>query len=776
VNVVESGTDVGNWAWLRRPAGLVEQTRWMLWLAALVALLLTLPWAWTARSPASLPVALAATACLLGCWTARYLTRRPRFLLDVGEVVATTALASAVPAPAAVVGFALLALWFRALYGSNRGVALYIGGLAGGILLALPLWGMLPGRDRPASSTAILASVPVMVLTMVVARHHAVGLFSRSRSRQRDCALVRLGNELIGITDRTTIYERIRECSTAICAATPQLRVLVVLGAGVEQEVIVHAGEFRQPPGRLGPATLPAADAARQQQRPRPLVETAELDAAVGFRCDWVALPLPEEPDGWMVLGAPYRVPPEAVAAMQSMTNQALLALRTSAAHHDLAAQAQLDGLTGLANRAAFTAALEFAIADPDRHLALLFIDLDDFKAINDRFGHLAGDELLRVIAARLRANVRPEDMCARLGGDEFAVLLTDAPDTAEGVARRVGALISAPVSLSGRIANVEASIGIALAAPGSSAERLVQQADIAMYAAKAKGKNRVQAFEVSLLQNGKATFEAELDAAAVAGELVVHYQPIVSVTDGSCVAVEALVRWQHRERGLIGPLEFIPVAERTGAIAGIGEFVLRQACADLTGWGDVAERLALHVNVSAVQLTDASFLDVVRGCLAEFALDPQRLVLEITESMVLESPAIRAALDRLAENGVSLALDDFGTGYSALSTLRALPLNIVKLDKAFIAGGRSNTADEAVVSAIVQLAGRLGLRIVAEGVERLDQQEFLQDVGADAAQGYLHLRPSPAPEFAAWLAQRPLPARARGNRKVTPIGPRRSV
>jgi EAL domain-containing protein (putative c-di-GMP-specific phosphodiesterase class I) len=256
----------------------------------------------------------------------------------------------------------------------------------------------------------------------------------------------------------------------------------------------------------------------------------------------------------------------------------------------------------------------------------------------------------------------------------------------------------------------------------------------------------------------------------------VVHYQPIVSVTDGSCVAVEALVRWQHRERGLVGPLEFIPVAERTGAIAGIGEFVLRQACADLTGWGGVAERLALHVNVSAAQLTDASFLDVVRGCLAEFALDPQRLVLEITESMVLESPAIRAALDRLAENGVSLAIDDFGTGYSALSTLRALPLNIVKLDKAFISGGRSNTADEAVVSAIVQLAGRLGLRIVAEGVERLDQQEFLQDVGADAAQGYLHLRPSPAPEFAAWLEQRPLPTRARGNRKVTPIGPRRTV
>ena len=308
------------------------------------------------------------------------------------------------------------------------------------------------------------------------------------------------------------------------------------------------------------------------------------------MHCAWLALPLPEEePDGWIVLGAPRRVPPEAVAAIQSMINQAALALRTSAAHRDLAAQARQDALTGLPNRAAFTSALEFAITDPDRHLALLFLDLDDFKVVNDRLGHAAGDELLRVVAGRLSGAIRPDDLCARLGGDEFAVLLQEAEGTADAVAQRLVGMIAAPISLAGRITHVGASVGLAFATADTSAERLVQQADIAMYAAKAKGKNRVQAFDPSLLRqdDGKAVFEAELDGAVAAGQLVVHYQPIMSVAEGTCVAVEALVRWQHPTRGLLGPMEFIPIAERTGAILGIGAFVLRRACADSAGWRD---------------------------------------------------------------------------------------------------------------------------------------------------------------------------------------------
>ncbi len=771
---IDDAGSTARWGVLRRPDGLVEDTRWMLWLAVVAGLLLTLPWAWHSDSPASPQLATVAALLLIGCWTYRYLRRSSPLLLDLGEVTATAALAVAVPSPSSVLGFALLALWYRALYGSNRQVTLFTVALIGGIVASVQLWDLLPGRDRPASGTAVFASLPLMLLTILVARHLATGLFTRQQSQQRDSALVRLGNDLIGVTDKETIYARSTDCCVAICDATPGIRTLAVLGSGDGQQILVHAGEFRGDIPPL-PQTIMPTDAT--PARARPLLDSRALDRVAGERCAWLALPLPEEPDGWILLGAPQRVPPEAVAAIQSMINHVVLAMRNSAAQHDLATQARIDALTGLANRAAFTSALSFAITDPDRRLALLFIDLDDFKIVNDRLGHVAGDELLRVVALRLRASIRPDDLCARLGGDEFAVLLQDAEDTADAVAQRLVTLIAAPVSVDGRIMNVNASIGLAFATPGTSAERLVQHADIAMYAAKANGKNRVQGFDPSLLlDDGKAAFEAELAGAADAGQLVVHYQPIVSVLDGSCVAVEALVRWQHPSRGLLSPAEFIPLAERTGAIISIGAFVLRQACADSIDWAAVSGRLLVHVNVSAAQLTDPDFLGVVRECLTEFAMLPQQLVLEITESMVLDSPAIRAALDRLTEIGAAIAIDDFGTGYSALSTLRALPLDIVKLDKSFIAGGSSNATDEAVVGAIVQMAGRLGLRIVAEGVERLDQQQFLEEVGADAAQGFLHLRPTPAPAFAAWLRQRALPARPTGNGSVTQIGPRRSI
>jgi diguanylate cyclase (GGDEF)-like protein len=794
VDIEDAGTARG-WARLRRPAGLVEQSRWNLGLAVLIALVTVLPWPITSRDPVAVPLALLAAGGLVACWGWRYLRRRSPIPLDLAEVVAAAALAAACPSPMMVLGVALLALWFRALYGTTRRVVAFCLLLGVGIVAAQPLAGLLSGRDRPDASMAVLASVPVMLLTVAVARHHALGLFTRGQSRQRDAALVRLGNALIGVTDKATIYDCSADCARSICSATPEMRAVFLRGGGDRSRVTGCAGDFRRPPLTVPASVLPASVlpgsspsgsspsgpvlAAESRHRPgvSALADTRLLDDAVGVRCAWLALALPEEPDGWILLGAPRRVPPEALAAMQSMINQAALALRTSDAYRDLAAQARTDALTGLPNRAAFTATLEYAIADPGRRLALLFLDLDDFKVVNDRLGHAAGDELLRVVAARLDGSLRPDDLCARLGGDEFAVLLQDAEHTAHTVAQRLIAQVSEPIALGARTTRVGASVGLAFAAGDTSAERLAQQADIAMYAAKSKGKNQVQAFDPSLLQDdGKAVFEAELAAAAAAGQLVVHYQPIVAVPDGGCVAVEALVRWEHPTRGLLGPVEFIPAAERTGAILGIGAFVLRRACADASAWRGRAGRLAVHVNVSAAQLTDPEFLGEVRGCLSEFELATGQLVLEITESMVLDSPAIRSALEQLTEIGAAIAIDDFGTGYSALSTLRALPLDIVKLDKSFIAGGRSHATDEAVVSAIVQMAGRLGLRVVAEGVERLDQQEFLEQVGADAAQGYLHLRPTPAPEFGTWLRQRGPSGPGPGARSVvTPLGPRRT-
>lgn len=453
-------------------------------------------------------------------------------------------------------------------------------------------------------------------------------------------------------------------------------------------------------------------------------------------------------------------MPPDAVVALTSLLATIALAVRTSLAHRTLAVRAHTDELSGLANRTAFFGALTERLARHDDAVpgpAVLFLDLDDFKIVNDGLGHAAGDELLRILGARIRRAVRSEDLCARLGGDEFAVLVDDAV-RGELVAERLVRVVASPVDLDGRHAHVGVSIGLAPATPGTTVEQLVQRADIAMYAAKARGKNRVQLFEAGLLQaDAQAALEADLRTAAEAGQIVVHYQPVVALDDGRPTAVEALVRWNHPTRGLLRPDAFVAAAERTGAIRGIGAFVLRRACADLATLDAVtSEPLTVHVNLSAAQLSDPEFLPTVRVCLERSGIAPRRLVLEVTESVVLDTPAVRAGLDELTGDlGVTLAIDDFGTGYSALTTLRTLPLDLVKIDRSFVAGCPTNTADRTVVEAVVHMARQLGLGTVAEGVERPEQQEFLRAVGVDAAQGFLHLRPAPVHEVADWLRAR---------------------
>ncbi len=727
----------------RRSEGLVQQTRRLFLLLVLVSLTLTILHPLSEPGTHRVPVLAAGYVALAAIWVVRLATGKAPLVLDIAEAAIAGGLAPAYVDPAMVYTFVFPALWFRGLFGSTGRVLLHCALLATGLTTAFALTVRLPLVG------ALLATVPAMVLTVVVSRYLVLSLFAREQAQQRDAALVRLGRGLIGAWDVTALHQLARACAVAITDATPGLRMILVEDGDDETELAVleRHGAFERQPATLPRAALPTDLTA---QTPRPARDGAAISAAVGVPAQWLALPV--LPGSTLLVGAPSRVPPEAMVAVQSLVNQCALALQTCAAHDDLATQASTDPLTGLANRAAFGTALHDALTDAGRPIALLLLDLDDFKVVNDSLGHAAGDELLRHVARRLRAAVRGHDLCARLGGDEFAVLLTEPEHDALTVGQRLVDLIATPVSLHGRLAHVGASVGIAFPAARATTDDLMQQADTAMYAAKAKGKDRVQVFDPSLLrEDTAAAFEAEL-ADAATSQLVVHYQPILSVPDNRCVAVEALARWQHPTRGLLLPAEFIPTAERTGAILAIGAAMLRQACRDVSSWRERHGRLDVHVNVSAAQLTDPGFVDTVVACIRDHDMQPRQLILEVTETMVIDSPVVRDTLRALTVIGAAIAIDDFGTGYSALSTLRTLPLDIVKIDKTFLDAGASALADRAVVEAIVQVARRLGLRVIAEGVERRDQQTFLTEAGVGAAQGYFHLRPVPAEDLLAWL------------------------
>jgi len=671
-----------------------------------------------------------------------------------------------------VLGITFGAAWFRALYGSTwqslTRCCLYAAALGGTMLM----WPRLHS-GAPASSPELIGVIPTLFLTVIVARQLGGGLLAREQGMRRDMALATTGSQLLGVTDAVAIRAMAWTASEEFCAATPGLRILKAVRAGPVLRVEGATGGFSTVPGTLpgGVITTPTGPAGARVTNPAP------LDAAVGAPIEWACIRLPEqEEDAWLLVGAPKKIPPAALLSVRGLVNQVALALHNSNVHQELSVQARYDSLTGLGNRASFTAELATGLAHSARSgLHILFLDLDDFKDVNDILGHRAGDELLIDVAARLRRCTVPQDLCARLGGDEFAVVLHGVTDAAAAeTAQRIVDSIAEPIRPGG--GRVGASIGIATATPGIDIEELVHQADVAMYAAKAKGKGRVEVFHPGLLEadTPRLSFERQLAAAPAAGELVVHYQPILSLPDLRCTGVEALVRWQHPEHGLLLPADFIETAERTGAILDIGAFVLRRACADASAWQDAhpGTPLAVNVNVSARELDHDNFIDTVTTCLTDARMPANQLILELTETVVLNS---RAAIDRLktlAARGVKIAIDDFGTGYSPLTTLRSLPVNVVKLDTTFIAGALTNPVDRTVINAIVQMSTQLGIQTIAEGVERPEQQHFLEEIGTDAVQGYLYGRPIPAPQLATWLENN-LNSHAINGGKVITLRPR---
>jgi diguanylate cyclase (GGDEF)-like protein len=414
-------------------------------------------------------------------------------------------------------------------------------------------------------------------------------------------------------------------------------------------------------------------------------------------------------------------------------------------AHHD--------GLTSLPNREMFRSTVAEAISqlnDTDAHLALLYIDLDRFKFVNDTLGHSAGDTLLEIVARRLQGCVRDADMVARLGGDEFAVLhkARDLPAAATAQAERVIEVLSGPYQLGQRQVDLGVSVGIAIATGTSiDGDQLLRNADMALYQAKSKGGGTYCVFEPEMESrlHARLATEADLRVALERHQLELYYQPLVNLRSGNLSGFEALVRWNHPTRGLVMPGQFIPSAEELGIIKSIGAWVVRQACADarlFLGHAKVA------VNLSPVQLEDDEVVSTVGRALEESGLDPARLEIEITESALLnKSTRTIALLRRLHDLGLSIALDDFGTGYSSLSYLRSFPFDSIKIDRLFISEMATREDCTAIVGAIVSLADKLGMTTTAEGVETDEQLRLVRDLGCTDVQGYLLGRPQPLPQ-----------------------------
>lgn len=414
-------------------------------------------------------------------------------------------------------------------------------------------------------------------------------------------------------------------------------------------------------------------------------------------------------------------------------------------AHHD--------PLTGLPNRLLFDDRIEQAIEQARRgqqHFLLLFLDLDSFKVVNDTLGHVVGDELLRVVAGRLRGTLRATDTIARLGGDEFVVLTGSSPEYAAELAGKILQTVSAPIRLGREGITVSGSIGIAVyPEDGGDRHALMRAADIAMYSAKAAGRNRYQFYspEMAERSNERLNLEQGLRRAIEEDQLLLHYQPQVELADGRIVGVEALVRWNHPQHGMIPPVRFIPVAEESGVIDSLGRWVLERACREVAGLCQRnGEQLRLAVNVSAREFMREDFIASVLATLAQTGFPASALELEITESTLQTIERSMEILAALKQHGIAVSIDDFGTGYSSLSVLRDLPIDRIKIDRSFIIHLPERREGMAIIEAIVALAGSLGMEIIVEGIERREQATMLLGLGCGGGQGYLFSRPVPHP------------------------------
>ena len=446
--------------------------------------------------------------------------------------------------------------------------------------------------------------------------------------------------------------------------------------------------------------------------------------------------------------------------------------LQLESANEELRRRAFIDPLTGLPNRMLFEDRLLHAMQRYDRDddsrarrepckLAVLFVDLDGFKPINDMLGHAVGDEVLQEAARRLRTTTRDSDTVARIGGDEFVLLAEDVSDVADcaSLANRVIQVLAQPLEIQGHQVTLSGSVGVALYPEHGDRLKLVQNADAAMYTAKRAGGNTYALFE-SRMNEGlqdQLSLQQDLRHALERGELQLHYQPKIDARQGRLQGVEALLRWQHPTRGMVGPNVFIPIAERFGLINGLGNWVIEESCRQMRVWADEGLSMNVAINLSVHQLRTEELVPRIESALARYQVMPSQLLCEITESVAMEDiESTQRAFEALSRIGVYLSIDDFGTGYSSLSYLRQLPARQLKIDRSFVADIEVRPDARAIVSAVIQLAHQLGLRVVAEGVETEGQRDILLVLQCDELQGYLLARPMAVEALDDWLQKQP--------------------
>lgn len=496
----------------------------------------------------------------------------------------------------------------------------------------------------------------------------------------------------------------------------------------------------------------------------QPRFEAAMANALRGtseeFACDYR---VPDASGDWIWLRSSGKVTERDVnGRVRRMTGTTANITARKAAEERVEFLATRDPLTGLPNRMLFNDRLAIGLANAERkrtRLAFMFIDLDRFKTINDSLGHDVGDELLKRVASRLSACVRATDTVARLGGDEFAIILENLPtdgQEAQNIAEKIISSLAAPIQAGEHQLNTSCSLGIAVFPDdGGDAQTIMKHADVAMYDAKAKGRNNYQFFseEMNAKAQERLAIENVLRLAQRKGELLLHYQPRVGFATGEVSGVEALLRWNHPQLGLVAPEQFMSVAEDSGLIVPIGEWVFEEAFRQVAEWQQKSERsLAVAVNLSGAQMFDPKrLMAAIEGALNKSGLDPHDVELELTESMLLKnSDEAAAVLQRLGELGVGIAVDNFGTGVSSLSYLRQLPIDSIKVDSSFVRDIGTDPNDEAIIRAIIAMTHSLKLNVVAEGVEREEQYRVLRDLECDEYQGYYFSKPLPPEEFEA--------------------------